>query len=398
MSLLAEGEMLVQGLSSCLDVLSSLSVFRALGGIAREEPQGLRLFGLNRAWLSGERDLDCGNSGTTMRLLCGILAGAPGAHVLDGDAQLRRRPMERVAEPLRAMGAKVETHGGKPPVMIQGGALTPQSFHPSDASAQLKGAILLAGLSAQGGPTTIAEIAATRAHTERLISHFGGHVTAEGLKVTVYPGTLTLTPTFVTPADPSSAAFFLTGAALIPGSSVTAKGVLLSPGRVGFLRVLERMGASISLSMTSDVPEPMGDVTVAYAGALTATEVPAEEIPSLIDEIPILALAATRAEGTTVFRAVDELRIKETDRLMSIRHQLGALGARARVDGDDLHVEGPTSFILPESLDSGADHRLAMTLTMALLMAGATRPILGDESIAISYPTFLKDLEALCQE
>jgi 3-phosphoshikimate 1-carboxyvinyltransferase len=206
---------------------------------------------------------------------------------------------------------------------------------------------------------------------------------------------LRLRDSFTTPGDPSSAAFVLTLAAVAPGRSVEAQNMLLSQGRTGFLRVLERMGARVRVTMTSDSPEPMGAVAVDYAGPLKSCEVAAEDVPSMIDEIPILALAATQAEGTTVFRRVDELRIKETDRLMSIRHQLGALGARVWIEGDDLCVNGPTSFIIPESLDSGRDHRLAMTLTLALAFAGARAPVLGDESISISYPEFQRDLQLL---
>jgi 3-phosphoshikimate 1-carboxyvinyltransferase len=333
-----------------------------------------------------------------MRLLSGILAGAPGRYALTGDAQLSRRPMERVAEPLRLMGAKVETVGGKPPLTIEGGSLSSVEYALKDASAQVKGAVLMAGLSAaDGGPTTVIEKLATRAHTERLIDHFKGRISVEGLKITVWPGTLELRESFLAPADPSSAAFFLTGAAMIPESKVTASGILLSPGRTGFLRVLDRMGASVSITLTSDTPEPMGEATVEWNGPLKGAEIAAEEIPSMIDEVPVLALAATAAEGRTVFRRVDELRIKETDRLMSIRHQLGALGARIRVEGDDLVVEGPTSFIIPEELDSGSDHRLAMTLALALRAAKAKIPILGESSISISYPGFHEQLETLCR-
>ncbi|MDR2350768.1 MAG: 3-phosphoshikimate 1-carboxyvinyltransferase [Deltaproteobacteria bacterium] len=400
LSLLSKGEMLIKGLSACEDVASSLNCFRILGGRCREEQEGLRIFGANRRLCSDEgvTELDCGNSGTTMRLLAGILAGIPGFYRLDGDGQLRKRPMERVCEPLRMMGATIETLLGKPPLTMTGGNIVAMDYAIQEASAQVKGAILLAGLSAEGGPTAVTEVAPTRSHTERLIDHFGGRVETNGLRVKVWPGTLTLPETFVTPADPSSAAFFLAGAAIIPGSRVTAKNLLLSNGRTGFLKVLDRMGAKISLTMTSDTPEPAGEVTVEYNGPLNATEVPAEEIPSLIDEIPVLSLVATQADGETVFRKVDELRIKETDRLMSIRHQLGALGARVRVDGDDLFVRGPTSFILPESLDSGKDHRLAMTLTMALVAANAGIPVIGDESIPISYPGFREDLEKLTRE
>ncbi|MDR1036138.1 MAG: 3-phosphoshikimate 1-carboxyvinyltransferase [Deltaproteobacteria bacterium] len=402
LALLAKGDMLVRGLSDCDDVASSLRCFRALGGKAAEEQDGIRITGLARAWPampgSGEIDLDCGNSGTTMRLLTGILAGAPGRYVLTGDAQLSRRPMERVAEPLRLMGARVSTVAGKPPVTIEGGTVSSVDYHLKDASAQVKGAVLMAGMSANdAGPTIVTERAATRAHTERLVDFFKGRVQVDGLRISVWPGTLELSERFLAPSDPSSAAFFLAGAAIIPDSRVTAENILLSPGRTGFLRVLDRMGANVSITLTSDTPEPVGEATVEFSGALKGVEIAPEEIPSMIDEVPVLALAATQAQGRTVFRKVDELRIKETDRLMSIRHQLGALGARIKVEGDDLVVEGPTSFIIPATLDSGSDHRLAMTLSMALQAAKAKIPITGSESISISYPGFHAQLESLCR-
>jgi 3-phosphoshikimate 1-carboxyvinyltransferase len=398
MSLLAQGEMLITGLSQCDDVNSSLAAFRSLGGKTLPAEGGLKIYGLNGQWPHFDgKEIDCGNSGTTMRLLSGILAGIPGHYILDGDDQLRRRPMERVAEPLRQMGSRVASQSGRPPLVIEGRPLNGIDYRPADASAQVKGAVLLAGLSAQG-QTTLTEIAPTRSHTENLINHFHGHVAADGLQLTVSPGYLRLTPSFDTPGDPSSAAYFLVAAAIIPGSKVTATNMLLSATRTGFLRVLDRMGAKVTMTMTSDSPEPMGDVTVEYHEALTGTEVTAAEVPSVIDEIPMLALASTQAQGQTVYRQVDELRIKETDRLMSIRHQLGALGARVRIEGNDLFIDGPTSFIIPQELDSGRDHRLAMTLTMALFAAKAKIPILGQESIAISYPNFEEHLNLLWQK
>ncbi|MDR2442055.1 MAG: 3-phosphoshikimate 1-carboxyvinyltransferase [Deltaproteobacteria bacterium] len=395
MSILAEGEMLISGLSNCEDVKSSLGAFRTLGGLTSLQVDGLVIKGLNREVRTNEQiDIDCGNSGTTMRLLTGILAGLSGSFRLDGDRQLRARPMQRVADPLIQMGAKVETDNGRPPVTIFGSKLSGVTCRINDASAQLKSAVLLAGLSASS-PTTIVLSSSSRDHTERLIRYWGGRLASDGLTLTVQPGLLKLPRRFLTPGDPSSAAFFLVAASIISGSRVTAKNLLLSHGRTGFLRVLDRMGAKVSLTMESDTPEPTGEVTVTYNGPLHATEIQPDEVPSLIDEIPILALAATLAEGVTIFRKVDELRLKETDRLMSIRHQLGAMGARVRIEGDDLLVEGPTSFILPTQLDSGHDHRLAMTLVMALKAANAKVPIAGLESIPISYPDFQNHLDSL---
>ncbi|MDR1045062.1 MAG: 3-phosphoshikimate 1-carboxyvinyltransferase [Candidatus Adiutrix sp.] len=396
--ILAEGEIAVKGLSDCGDVKNSLAVFQSLGGEARGAGGQWTLKGLGgRLNLDPEKvlELDCGNSGTTLRLAGGLLAGLPGHYLLDGDVQLRRRPMERLADPLRQMGARVETNSGRAPVRIVGGGLHGIEYLNNEGSAQLKGAVLLASLSASSSSRVI-EPVPTRDHTERLINLFGGKVIINGPQIEVFPGRLTLPESIEVPGDPSAAAFFLIGAAIIPDSRITARNILLSSGRIGFLKVLDRMGASIAIALEQELPEPNGHITVEYAGELTATEVTREEVPSLIDEIPMLALAAAAADGLTVFRQVRELRLKETDRLTAIKHQLGAMGARVRVEDDDLFVEGPTKVILPESLDSGGDHRLAMMLHLARTAAScSTLPILGDDSIAVSYPAFKDDLSRL---
>ena len=397
MSILADGEMSVTGLSGCDDVKASLSVFRALGGGARGGGSKWTFVGLGgrpRVNPAEVTELDCGSSGTTMRLLSGILAGIPGRYLLDGDQQLRRRPMERLADPLRQMGARIETTGGRAPLTIKGGPLHGIDYVTNDGSAQLKGAVLLAGLSAET-PSKIIEPVPTRDHTERLINVFGGRVAISGSQMEVFPGRLTMPEDLSIPGDPSAAAFFLVGAAMMAGSKVTAKHILLSNTRIGFLKVLDRMGASISISLEQEKPEPNGHVTVEYNGELTATEIAPEEVPSVIDEIPMLALAAASANGVTVFRQVRELRLKETDRLTAIKHQLGAIGVDVRVENDDLFVKGPTKAIMPEALDSGHDPRLAMTLHMALAAAGRGIPVLGDDSICISYPEFMNDLNLL---
>ena len=396
MSIAAHGRMTVKGLGDGDDVKTSLRLFKTLGGEARGPEAGLTLTGLGgRPGTDPARpvELDCGNSGTTARLLAGLATGLPGVYDFDGDAQLRRRPMERLAEPLRRMGAAVETTDGRLPMRVIGGApLRGIEFVNQAGSAQLKSAIILATLGA-AGPSRIIEPLPTRDHTERLVRAWGGHavLTPEGLEVR--PGRLILPPEATVPGDPSSGAFLLTAAALEPGSRVTARSMLLSPGRTGFLRVLEDLGAEVGISLEQEEPEPVGRVTVAYNGPLKATEV--TEIPSLVDEVPVLALAAALAEGTTVFRGVGELRLKETDRLAALHRQLGALGVRVRVEGDDLFVTGPSVLTPPEALDSGHDHRLAMTLILARHLAGRPTPVLGEESISISYPGFKADLARL---
>ena len=397
MSILAEGEMSVTGLSDSDDVKASLNIFRAVGGEALGGCSKIVIQGLGGQLKIDPRELvelDCANSGTTIRLAGGVLAGLPGRYLLDGDSQLRRRPMERMADPLRQMGAHIETNGGRAPVTLTGGALHGIEYVNNEGSAQIKGAVLLAALSADS-PTRVIEPIPTRDHTEKLISDLGGKISLCGQEITVTPSRLTLPETLFIPGDPSAAAFFLIGAAIMPDSRVTARNMLLSSARIGFLKVLDRMGASIDIGLEQEKPEPNGSVSVEHDGPLTATEITREEIPSVIDEIPMLALAAACAEGVTVFRQVRELRLKETDRLTAIKHQLGAMGVRVWVDNDDLFVEGPTKAFVPESLDSGGDHRLAMMLHMALVAAGLNLPVLGDESIPISYPGFKRDLDHL---
>ena len=396
MSIAAEGKMTVSGLADGDDVRTSLKLYQALGGETRGPAARLTLTGLGgqvKTDPGRPMELDCGNSGTTARLLAGLATGLPGTYLFDGDAQLRRRPMERLAEPLRRMGACVTATNGRLPMRVTGGRpLCGIEFVNQAASAQLKSAVILATLKADS-PSLILEPRPTRDHTEKLVQAWGGHarLTSRGLEVR--PGRLTLPPETEVPADPSSGAFLLTAAALEPGSRVTAHSMLLSPGRTGFLKVLERLGAKVTIVRERETPEPVGRVTVTWSGPLRATEV--TEIPSLVDEVPVLALAAALAEGTTVFRQLGELRFKETDRLAALHRQLGALGVRVRVEEDDLFITGPATLTPPEVMDSGHDHRLALTLILARHLTGRPTPILGEESISISYPGFKADLARL---
>lgn len=390
--LAARGACRVEGFSPCADCASSLAAVRALGGAARPEAGGLVLEGPRR--LPAAAELDCGNSGTTLRLLSGLLAGKPGRWRLDGDPSLRRRPMQRVAEPLARMGAEVETTAGCAPVSIRGGGLKGLDWRLPVASAQLKSALLLAGLAAQG-PTRLSEPAPSREHTERLLQLCGADLTRRDGAWLLRPSELRLPPRCTVPGDPSSAAFFLCAAACLPHSRVTARGVLLSPGRTGFVQVLQRMGAEVTVSLRGREPEPWGDVNVAHAPGLAGCRVEAAEIPGLVDEVPALALTATQAEGTTVFCQVAELRVKESDRAGALLSQLGRMGARLELRGQDLWVHGPTRLAPAPGLDSLGDHRMAMTLALAGLLAGAPSPVAGRECAAISYPGFYRELERL---
>jgi 3-phosphoshikimate 1-carboxyvinyltransferase len=340
--------------------------------------------------------LDCGNSGTSMRLLCGLVAGLDWDTELVGDESLSVRPMDRVAEPLRAMGAAVEGRGERclPPVQIRGGALHGIDWTPPMASAQVKSAILLAGLSAEG-TTTVREQVTTRAHTEEMLAEAGADVTVEpwgeGRVVTVRASSLRPVERTV-PGDPSAAAFFVVAGCVVSGSAVEVEDVYLGPARLGFVSVLERMGAKVSV-----LPSRAGTCTIrAEAGPLQATSVGASEIPSL-DEVPVLAVAAAVAEGTTVFSDVGELRVKEVDRLAAVVAMVEAFGASAHVEGEVLSVTGTGGGSLRAAwFDSQGDHRMAMAAAVAALAVPSGRSLItGFGAVETSYPGFAEDLARL---
>jgi 3-phosphoshikimate 1-carboxyvinyltransferase len=397
-SLLAEGRCQVSGYSTCADCASTLAAVHALGGGVEHSDDTVELTGA-AGRLVPQADIDCGNSGTTMRLLSGILAGRPGRYTLDGDASLRRRPMERVAEPLRRMGADVRTQDGRPPIEIHGGNLHGAEIVLPVASAQLKSAVLLAGLQADC-ETWVLEPAPSRDHTERMLRAWGVPVTSIPGGLAVAPGTLTLPESFVVPGDVSGAAFFVCGAVIAPGSHVTAESVLLNPSRTGWLNVLERMGAGLTVSLAAETPEPLGNIDAQSCPALRGVDVPAKDIPNIVDEIPILALVATQAHGKTVFRNAGELRVKESDRLSAMVNELGKLGADIRVQGDDLIVDGPVDLKTPDcELESYGDHRVAMSLRIASLLVPGNVSIAEEDCAAVSYPTFadtFKQLTTAC--
>lgn len=394
-SLLAGGTCRAANFSTGRDCLTSLEAVVTLGGGVERRGEEVLLGGAGGRLVS-DAEVDCGNSGTTMRLLMGLLAGRPGRYLLDGDESLRGRPMQRVADPLITMGADVDCPGGYPPVTIIGRELKGLTYQLPVASAQLKSALLLAGLQARGA-TLISEPAPSRDHTERLLARFGADLTRQNGSWRISAAPLNLPPQFRVPGDVSSAAFFLCAAACLPGSEVTAEGVGLNPTRTGFLNVLERMGADLAVETREAEPEPWGRVRARFAPGLIGCEVSAGEIPGVIDEIPILALAATQARGRTVFHQVGELRIKESDRLAAVIEQLGMMGGRLSAQGDDLVIQGPTPLHDCAGLDAGGDHRMAMTLRLAGLVAGAWPSIHGEQSAAISYPEFGRTLGELAQ-
>jgi len=337
--------------------------------------------------------LDCANSGTTIRMLCGLLAGRPFHSVLNGDASLRRRPMRRVVEPLRAMGAHVDGRDDArfPPLSVRGGALVGTRAELAVASAQVKTALVLAGLQAAGS-TEIIEPTPSRDHTERMLAALDAPVELTGpTRVRVEagaPGPFELD----VPGDPSSAAFFVVAAVVTPGSEVTVEGVDLNPTRLGFVDVLRRMGADVQVEVREErLGEPVGDL-VARAGPLRGTVVEGDEIPNVQDEVPVLAVAAAFADGITEFRDVAELRVKESDRVATVAAALTGLSVGVESGPDRLVVRGghPRAAVW----DSHGDHRLAMAGAVAANAVEGASTVRGWAAVTSSYPRFADDLAA----
>lgn len=335
------------------------------------------------------RVLDCGNSGTTIRLLMGLLSGQSFECQLTGDDSLRRRPMRRVAEPLRKMGAELQlTQDQFAPLAIRGRSLKGVDHQLTVASAQVKTALLLAGLGAEG-LTTVRGETGSRDHTERLLPYFGARLGVHGDAISIEGGQSLHGTQVEVPGDPSSGAFWMAGAALVPGGDVEVKRMSLNPTRIGFLRVLERMGAQVEIETTIHDPEPMGNVRVRYTGKLKATSVLPMEIPSLIDEIPVLAVLATQAQGRTEIRGAEELRIKESDRIEAVARNLRAMGIQVETFQDGLAIEGRQA-LRGAVIESCDDHRIAMAFAIAGLIAAGETEIQGIECVGISYPSFFE--------
>jgi 3-phosphoshikimate 1-carboxyvinyltransferase len=394
---LARGRSFLGNLSPAADVASTAACLGACGAWLRrfgEDRVVLDGDGVGRSLHSPEGVLDCGNSGTTMRLLSGVLAGHPVEATLDGDASLRRRPMRRVAVPLERMGAEVEpSPEGTAPIRVRGRhPLRAVEYALPVASAQLKSAVLLAGLSADG-PTTVVEPAPSRDHTERLLRLCEVEVDTHDGRVTVVPGELRPFGLRI-PGDLSSAAFLLALAASRPGWRVRCPGVTLNPGRTGILDVLREMGAGLAVEALDPAGgvEPVGDVEVRGAH-LRAVSVGGEVVPRVIDELPVLAVLASQAEGTTEIHDAAELRAKESDRIAAVAAGLRALGAECEEAPDGLTVGGPVR-LRPALLDSHGDHRLAMAWAVAACLAGGDglTTIRGADCVGVSYPRFFDDL------
>ncbi len=397
-SALANGESSIVGLSTGLDVAATSRIMVQMGARREDRNDVAVILGPPDGLRAGGGELDCGNSGTTMRLLAGIVSGIPGEHTLTGDNSLSRRPMDRVARPLSEMGATIKGHGARitAPLFVTGSsALRGIDYHVPMASAQVKSAILLAGLSATG-PTTVEEAVRTRSTTEDMLINAGITVLSQndatlGRKVRLLPGRPRPYDWDV-PGDPSQAAFFAVLAAIHPDASIEVNHVDGSPERNGYLGVLERMGAKLHVDHVGDTLR-----FTAVSSALTGTEIHAYEIPS-VDEVPVLVVAAAAATGTTAFRDVGELRHKESDRFSGSMALATKLGCRVWSEDDDLFVEGLESAerFSDFTVSASLDHRMVMASAVAGL-AGSGCNIVSVATVATSYPGFFRDVEHLSE-
>ena len=391
---LARGTSACTGLLTGEDVRHTAGLLRSLGvGVARLRT-GAVVTVRGARFRSPRAALDCGNSGTTARLGLGAIAGHPIRARLTGDASLRRRPMRRVIDPLRAMGAAFQNGAEHLPLMVRGGRLRGIEYDSPVASAQVKSAILFAALAARV-PVTVAEPHPSRDHTERLFVHLGLDLRVVNGAVSYRPSAAAV-PSFelAIPGDFSSAAFLIGAAVLAQGGELLIEGVGVNPTRTGFLVALERMGAHVErLNLGASGGEPVADLLVRPA-ALTGTEVPAAEVPALIDEIPLLAVLASRARGETVFREVGELRVKESDRLELVAANLRSVGVVSEARGNDLFVHG-TDRPPRGPVETARDHRLVMAFAVLGTLAGAAVRLSERRSVAISYPGFFRSLRAI---
>lgn len=392
---LAHGQSQVANLAPGQDVRSTARVLAQLGVPVTIHANGsASVVGAGFEGLQAPvAPLDCGNSGTTLRLMMGVLAGRPFTSTLIGDASLSARPMKRIAEPLSAMGARFDLTDGKPPVTVHGGPLKAVDWESRIASAQVKSAIVLAGLQAPG-TTTTSEPVLSRDHTERMLAAMGARLQAEGLRVRVSPGAIEPLGRFTVPGDVSSAAFLLAIGTLLDGPGLTLRDVGTNPTRTGILEILVAMGAHIDRTDEKEHGEPTATLRVKRA-ALTAVDIGGAALVRAIDEVPILAVLATQAAGRTIIRDAQELRVKECDRLAATHAFLSDMGAAIEETPDGLIIDGPTPLHGAE-VQTHHDHRIAMAAAVAGLSAieGETR-ILGADCAAVSYPDFFADLDRI---
>ncbi|SNZ10361.1 3-phosphoshikimate 1-carboxyvinyltransferase [Terribacillus aidingensis] len=393
---LAKGRTTVRHFLDGEDCLRTIDAFRALGVTIEQEGHTVTIISDGKdSFKEPTMPINFGNSGTTARLLLGVFAALPFHITAYGDESLTKRPMDRVVLPLRQMGAKINgrAEGKYLPLAVDGQKLSNLTYHTPVKSAQVKSALLLAGLLAEG-ETKISEVVKTRDHTEQMLTSFGAQVDVSGTTVTIVGGQTLQAADVYVPGDISSAAFFLVAACLVPGSHVTLKNVGLNPTRTGILDVMQSMDAAIEIrEHQTEAGEKIGDITVRY-GPLKGTEIGGGVIPRLIDELPILALLATQAEGETIIKDAEELRYKESDRIEAIASTLRSFGAELDTTPDGLVIKGNQTLQGTEA-DSFGDHRIGMMISIASLIADGETILKNADSINISYPGFFNDLKVL---
>lgn len=396
-SSLAKGKSIIKNFLRADDTMSTLNAFRALGVAIDDTGDDLIVNGNGIHGLKEPHNvIDCRNSGTTMRLISGVLSGNPFFSVLTGDESLRTRPMGRIIVPLQKMGAEIRARGNNayPPLAITGKKLRSITYTLPVASAQVKSAILLAGLYAEG-ETEIIEPIKTRDHTERMLPLFGSEITVDGLHIKIRSGIELKGTDIEVPGDFSSAAFFINGAVLINNSDITIKGVGINPTRTGLIGALKEMGAAIEIfNMRTISGEPVADIHCQGGKALRAIDITRDKISALVDEFPIICVAATQAEGTTTIRGAEELRVKESDRIKSMATELKKMGAEIEEFEDGLSIKGKR-LLTGATVESYSDHRIAMSLSIAGLIAQGITTVNGISSVNISFPVFFELLRKL---
>jgi 3-phosphoshikimate 1-carboxyvinyltransferase len=394
---IGDGESSVRGLGVSADVLATVAALQAVGVEVEVEGDTARIGGRGLHGLqASDGPIDCGNAGTLMRLLAGILAGQEGRFELVGDESLSRRPLGRIAQPLAEMGARVETTDGHAPLVVEGGRLRAIRYELPVASAQVKSGVLLAGLYAEDGPTVVVEPVPTRDHTERMLEWAGARVARKPGAPAVWPAERLRPLGVEVPGDFSSAAPFLVAASALAGSELRVHGVGVNPTRTGFLAVLERMGARISIfNRRSAGGEPTADLEVA-AAELVGTTVRPREVPLLVDELPLFALVAGMARGNSVVSGAAELRVKESDRIETVKNVLRPLGIRIETAHDGFRVRGVPSRPKGGSVvNAGGDHRIAMLAGLAGLVSREGVRIEGAECVGVSFPDFFAMLDSI---
>lgn len=393
---IAQGKTVIEGFLPGEDCLSTIHCFQKMGVTIIQNGEHVEVFSDGLEELKEPAGiLDVGNSGTTIRLMLGILAGTPFHACLQGDDSIAKRPMKRVTEPLRLMGAALDGRmdGTYTPISVRGSGLKSINYVSSVASAQVKSAILLAGLQAEG-TTAVTEPHLSRDHTERMLEAFGAQVERDERTVSIQGGQQLKGTTVHVPGDISSAAFFLVAGAIVPNSQITIQNTGLNPTRTGIIDVLKRMGANIEITNISTLSsEPRGDLHIT-ASELKGIEIGGEIIPRLIDEIPIIALAATQAEGITIIKDAHELKVKETNRIDTVVQELKKMGARIEATEDGMVIHGKTA-LRGADVSSHGDHRIGMMLAVASCIAEGETTLHHPEAVAVSYPNFFEQLEQL---